>query len=164
MSDQLELDPEVVADLKLREATLRDPTRTRRDPTTRWDPPKIIGQWPCRNQACRKPVDVTADAVEYFDMFNRMLAARGELPLESSLTVACTECRRLLEDHRAVRNRDRREELRDAIKQLKASKNPPTEHDLIKRITKLGHPDVPGLLQALAERTAKKRAPRHEDM
>jgi hypothetical protein len=166
MSD--ELDPEVLADLRLREATLRDPTRTKRDQAVRWDPPEVVTTWPCRNKACQWPVDVTQSAIDSFNLFNAILVKRGEPALSTTEIVVCDECRKKLEQHKAGLNYERRDEMRELIRRLKASKDPRKdprkETELLALLEKRRHPDIPGLLESLSTAKARKRAPRPEDV
>ena len=146
MRDDFEEDPEVIADLKLRAATMRDPKRSREAPT--FSPAKIIAHVPCRAR-CGSLVDWTEEAEDAFAIWNGILERRGEASLDKTRIVFCISCR---DDGRAAAAIDKRkatDQLAHTIRELKNSPNPESEHAKIQRATSLGHPDVPGLLQAI---------------
>ena len=62
--------------------------------------PDIDGHWPCRN--CKQPSPVTATAVEMWAGFNRILRARGEAPIDSSLIAVCNDCQKLISEKRTA--------------------------------------------------------------
>lgn len=145
-------DPESLADLALRSETEHDTSRTRKEPS--WSRPKITDQWPCRT--CGEPVDVTAEAHDALNVFDRILAERGEQSLDTNAIMFCNACR---DKHRAsAADRRSRENaaLKALIVKLKASRQPEQEHELIAQIRNWGHPDVEGLVQAIRDRLASK--------
>lgn len=151
-----EIDPEVLADLQLRKASEYDSTRTRGLGVYAWKPPADVAQWPCRRPGCGAMVGVTQDTVDYLAMTNRWIA-EGRLvdqldkrPLASDAVVLCADCRVLLEKMREEKSAARRAETRDLVQRMKASPNPRNEHELIKRLSQLHHPDVTGLIESLA--------------
>lgn len=117
------LDPEVLADLRRREASERD--RTRSSPVTcdcghhvrshdastgrcddcdceeferaaggSWSAPAIAERWPC--SGCNALVEMTSEAIELHAMFNRQLERRGERPLAKR--IPCATCKRADEE------------------------------------------------------------------
>lgn len=86
------LDPEVLADLRRREASERDPSRARRDPTD-WTPPVIVEHWPCRG-GCGQMVGVTREAIDALATGNALLAKRREPPISKAKVVWCPDCKR----------------------------------------------------------------------
>lgn len=149
MSDE-DLDPEVLADLQLRKASEYDSTRTRGKGIYDWTKPKLIGAWRCRNPQCNQHVGYTQEDHEYAEVFDGLLAKRGEEPLDRKRIALCLECRVLLQQQLANRNRRKVDELAEVIRRMKNSVNPRNEHALIQQLTRLHHPDVPGLLESLA--------------
>jgi hypothetical protein len=149
-------DPEVLADLAFREASVRDPNRTRSDSNYTWTPPTSVGVWACRNPHCRRLTKIYQANLDAFHTFNRMLAARDEPPLDGTKIAFCEDC--TVENNRTApaRRRAQVDRMADAIRQLKASTDPEQERELITNLVKWGHPDVAGLVTAIRER----RAPR----
>lgn len=84
-------DPEVLADLRARQASEGDRSRTRPDG---WVPPAIVERWPCTG--CNALVDMPRGAIELHAMFNRQLARRGERPLPKR--IPCPSCKARDED------------------------------------------------------------------
>lgn len=166
-----EPDPEVLADLDLRESSVHDRSRTR--PTEyalgRWATDADVAWWYCKglNKANPCPqkaiVGVTADVVEQVFRFNAMLRSRGEPPLDTAELVRCMACRRGIAAQRPAALRKRCDEMAECIRQLKASSDPRRERELIKQIETWGHPDVPGLLQAIDERRRGGKSKRSRD-
>jgi hypothetical protein len=162
MSD--EIDPEVVADLKLRAYSERDRSRSR-GADYAWKPPTIVTQWKCRTPPCKEFVDVTEETIERWEIFNRQLSRMGEGPLVSHTILWCDSC---LAEHaklRPVKLRKRVERMADVIKQLKAGdkiiryRTDEGDHaddrgKAFDRLREWGHPDVPGLISSLAEKAA----------
>lgn len=161
MSD--EEDPEVLADLRLRASSMHDSSRTRAvDVNQLWQRPVLVTEWRCRFPDCRVMVGMDQDAVDRLERFNAELArrrARGEAdahPIETHQIMICDAHKRLFDEKRAHRLRERVVELRDAIQQIKASSDPRNEKALIEILHKRHHPDVDGLLQAIEERIGTK--------
>src|SRR5689334_13171709 len=90
MSDR-ELDPEVLADLRLRAATERERGHLRDAPMPTWQPPKIVDRVPCRGR-CGNLVDWTDAAEERVAVFNRRLLATREAPIDKTRVVFCSAC------------------------------------------------------------------------
>jgi hypothetical protein len=151
MTREFEPDPEVIADLRLRESTSRDASRTRIE-SYAWSPPAIVAKWRCRNAKCKSFADVPEDAMEALCTFNAQLRARGEEPLETNLILYCDPCLAEFKATAATRRRAQVERMAVVIKQLKESRDPERERDLIAQLEKWGHPDVAGLVQAITER------------
>lgn len=159
MSD--EMDPEVLADIQLRAATMRERSRSRISGAAigQWRPEADVAWWPCRglNRANPCPqrtlVGVTSDVVEQLFAFNERLRRMGDDALDSSEVVRCLPCIRGIAAQRAPALRKRVGEVAECVRQLKASPDPRRERELIKQLEAWHHPDVPGLLQAIEERT-----------
>lgn len=100
------LDPEVLADLRAREASERDPTRSRSDPTA-WTAPAIVEHWPCRG-GCGAMIGVTREAVEALASSNAMLARRRDQPIAKSKVMWCPECKRRDDELAAMQREARR--------------------------------------------------------
>lgn len=141
-------DPEVVADRRLQAATIRQ--RGGKHEGASYRPPVIVAEWPCR--ACKKPYGVTEDAVEAYETWNRELARRGDVPLDSKAIVFCDSCRAVYTDTAPSRRRGQVERMRPVIQQLKRSNSPEQEYALLKQLDAWGHPDVPGLVGAIRAR------------
>lgn len=159
MSDE-ELDPEVLADLQLRESSQYDPKRTR---TARydWRQPDIVAHWPCRRPGCGQTIGVTQEAVDALRVANERMQQEGEREIPTDAVMICPPCKVVFEDVLAEKAARRRAEIRDLVLRMKESPNPRSEHETIKRLTKLGHPDVVGLIEHLAaklERNGNKTA------
>lgn len=150
MSD--EMDPEVLADLRLRAATERDPSRSREMPS--WSPPKVHSQVPCRGR-CGAVVDWNEDAEERFQIFNRELERRNEAPLDRTKIVFCNACRAEGAKAAADRNRKLNDAVGAAIRELKMGCQSHREHELLDKLEKAGHPDIAGLRQWLKDQAAK---------
>jgi hypothetical protein len=153
-----EEDPEVIADLQLRAYTERARTglsdaafgQAIRQAAT----PRIVGQVPCRGR-CGSTCDWTAEAEEQFAMFNRELLRRREAPLDKTRIVFCQRCIDSAAPIRATEARKHVEYIADLIRRVKASGNPEGERDLLEKLKKANHPDIPGLLEALRAKGTK---------
>ncbi len=82
------LSPEELADLRKREASERDTTRTRNTERA-FGEPTIVEHWPCGG--CGAMVGMTRDAIDLHAIFNRELVKRREQPL--SKRSQCTACK-----------------------------------------------------------------------
>jgi hypothetical protein len=162
MSD--EIDPEVVADLKLRAYTERDRSRTG-SANYDWSKPVIVTQWKCRTPPCKTFVDVTEDTIERWEIFNRELARRGEGPIASHTVLRCDQCEADTRAALAINLRKQVDRMADVIRQIKAGekiiryKSQSGDHAVdektaLEALKRWGHPDVPGFIAALAERRA----------
>ena len=79
-------DPEILADLRRRNDSERDQSRTR---PLGWTAPAIVEHWPCAS--CNAMVGMTRDAIDLRAMYNRVLARRRDRPLEKrALCSSCT--------------------------------------------------------------------------
>lgn len=112
--------------------------------------PRDVTRWQCR--ACRSLVGITADALELFEKFNDVLIRRGEPHLDNRQIVFCRDCRVPYRQKLAEHNTKRVAEMREVIRRLKGSRNPEAERAAIKQLETWGHPDVPGLVQAIRNR------------
>lgn len=149
-----EEDPEVIADLRLRESSTRDRTRTGE---TKWQPPKIVEHVPCRAR-CGAMAEWTEEAEERFAMFNRMLASRMDAPLDKTRIVFCNACRAKGVGAAADSNRDRVAYMRPLILELRGEPAPKAEREreILEKLKKAGHPDLGGLVKAIAARRESK--------
>lgn len=150
MTREWEPDPEVIADLQLREQTAR--ARPRNEAKTEalytWAPPEIVAKWKCRTCGALA-VPISADDLEFAAVWNRKLRSRGEAPLDPDRIVFCDACR---DKHRASgehRRAEERERIAEEIRKLKNADDPTLEAATIKTLRELGHPDVDGLVQSL---------------
>lgn len=143
-----ETDPEVLADLRLRDTSMRDCTRTGE---AHWTPPKIHSKVPCRGR-CGSVVDWAEDAEERFQIFCRELAKRNQAQLDRTQIVFCDNCRAIGNLAAAQRNRKLVDAVAVAIRELKDGCEPHREHELIDKLTRAGHPDIAGLVQWLKDK------------
>lgn len=167
MSRELDLDPEIVDDLRLRAASEHDRSRTRISSTTlgTWAPrERIVGAWKCRTPPCRTMIDVSEDTMERWAQFNVMLRSRGEEPLDTSTIMRCDRCQAEVNRRRPELLRKRHDEMAECIRQLKDSPDPRREHELIKQLTLWHHGDVPGLLDAIERRTSAAKGRKKGDV
>lgn len=155
MTREYEPDPEVVADLQLRARTARERPRTEAqvDKVLAWQPPEIVGQWRCRTCGS-KFMPITADALEYARMWNRILQRRGEAPLDPERIVFCDDCRELHRSHGADKRRDEVDRMAEEVRKLKNAADPTSEQATIRTLRELGHPDVDGLVHSLTAKAA----------
>lgn len=160
MSD--EIDPEVLADLQLRASSERDRTRSR-NANYDWTPPPVIDRVPCRAR-CGNVADWTQEAQDAFETFNRILAQRDEGPLDKTRIVFCDECKAKGATIAGPRNRKHVDIVRDLVEQLKQTEKPRSERILLKNLELQGHPDIPGLLDAIDQKRAKGGKPQTKDV
>ncbi len=157
-----EEDPEVIADLQFRASSQYDSSRTRTANYT-WTSPKTVAMWKCKVPACGGVVEVAQDAIDAIETFNRMLKARGEVPIATSQIVYCERCRSEFQRGAPDRRRGQVDRMADVIKQPRdgvtqmrvKDKNGHSilaERAALKQPAKWGHPDITGLEQALQER------------
>ncbi len=145
-----EMDPEVLADLQLRAQTIRERGGSSREVT--WHAPTFVDKWPCRNPQCRKPVEVTAETVDRYRVFNAELVKRGEDKMDFRAIVYCDQCRVEFQRTAADRRRGQVDRMAPVIRQVKNSKNPEGETSAIVQLKAWHHPDVEGLVQAVRSR------------
>lgn len=117
--------------------------------------PEPVASRPCRG--CGTPCEVTATGMEALKAFNRILLARNEMPLNETKIFACERCEIKVRDAAGQSNRDKVEEMRAIILDLKEAVDPPSEKAMIKRLEELGHPDIMGLLHAIGARRAAEK-------
>lgn len=151
MSDQYEPDPEVIADLQLRAASERDSSRSRGAEYT-WTKPVMVENWKCRSSSCENVVGVTDAAVEAKATWDRMLHRKMEASLVKSTIVFCDACKARGVAMAPDNNRGHVDALAEAIRKLKDSGDATRETELIKKLEKLHHPDITGLIKAITER------------
>lgn len=163
-----EEDPEVVADLKLRAYTERDRSRTRGDGAYTWVPPVAVTRWKCRTPPCKTFIDVPEDALVAWGVWNRRLASHGDShgnrqPIASHEVMRCDSCAAEYAKVQPARLRKRADRTADVIRQLKAGdkvirfKDNDGDHganeaEAFQQLRKWGHPDVDGLIAAIADK------------
>lgn len=81
------LSPEELADLRRREASERDTTRSRE--AQPWGDDEVVEAWPCKG--CSVMVAMTRGAIALHELFSRELAKRREAPLPRR--AQCFACR-----------------------------------------------------------------------
>lgn len=143
-----EEDPEVLADLQLRDSSERDSTRTRGAGVYDWRKPGDVAWWKCRG-GCGVLVGVCEDVCEYRQQLNGYLRKRMEADIPVDGIVPCDKCRARFKQERAYRNWERKEAMAEAVKKLKDAKDPRKDSETLAVLEKLHHPDIPGLLDAL---------------
>lgn len=155
MTRDYPLDPEVAADLALRDRTERDTTRTRGDGTYDWRPPAILESWPCRG--CGELVGMPAEAIDAARTCNRKLVAAGDKPLSKRELAVCEPCR--ARERIAERERDqRRAEIVAALtRELRRGVLPWREAAITDELREMGV-DGAALIKRLANET-KQAAP-----
>ncbi|NUO49774.1 MAG: hypothetical protein HOV80_13040 [Polyangiaceae bacterium] len=149
-----EEDPEVIADLRFRESSMFDRTRTGE---ARWSAPTIVERVPCRAR-CGAVVEWTDEAEERFQIFNRHLIGKREAPLDKTKICFCDGCRAKGRKAAAESNRDRVDYMRPLILELRGDPAPngQREREIIEKLKKAGHPDIEGLCQAIKARRESK--------
>lgn len=148
-------DPEVQADAELRDDSEHDKTRSG---VPSWKPPAIVEHWPCRT--CGDAVPVTQDGIEAAHVWDQILTARGEPPIDRQRTMFCVACVIKHKANATERRAHEKAELAEVIRLLKQSRSPSREHDLHLRLKALGHPDIEGLIRTLCEaREPKSKGP-----
>lgn len=166
-------DPEVIADIALREQTRRErPGLTDAqfgDLLSKVGKPTILERVPCRNR-CGRTADWTAEAEHSFEVFNRELAKRGEAPLDKTRIVFCDTCRAGAIAEKGRNNRVFNDRMAELIRELRGGTTHPEppgpaphdirERQIIKALEAAGHPDVIGLRNALASKRGSKGSPR----
>ena len=155
-------DPEVLADMQLREATLRERGRSREMP--KYEPPAIVGQWPCR--VCKTPVDITDEAIKDAEVFDRKLARDGDehgnhAPLDRNRIAVCDACRAKGMSLIGQRKREQVDKMAALIRELRGGTTLPAppgpapsqqrEAELMREIISRHHPDPEGLLKAIRD-------------
>lgn len=161
MSD--EEDPEVAADLALREHAAA--TRPRMSDAqfgralNKAAAPAVIGVVPCRGR-CGSVVDWTEEAEHAFDAFNRKLSRDREAPLDKTRIAFCNRCRTHGAKLSAENNRKQVDKLAELIRELKDEPppRPDRERDIVEKIKALNHPDVDALVLTIREKRAKQPA------
>lgn len=163
MSD--DMDPEVLADLQLREQTTRERPRMSdaqfAENLREAAAPRVIGKVPCRAR-CGNVADWTEEAEAAFQTWNRKLVADREAPLDKTRIVFCDDCRRRGAVEAAQSNRNHVEAMRAAIQELKEHppETPSEEREAVKRLEKLRHPFPHDCIKAILENGSKKRGSR----
>lgn len=161
-------DPEVLADLRLREHTARTRpaitdaqfAQSIRETAS----PNVIGKVPCRAR-CGNLADWTAEAEDAFNTWNRKLAQDREAPLDKTKIVFCDDCRKRGSKAAGESNRNHVEAVRAAIRELKDKPphNPSEEHAAVRRLEALRHPFAEECVKTIVERAAAKGSRRRED-
>ena len=130
-----------------RDRALMARTKSTGEPT--WSPQKSVGYWACRNDRCRKPVQVYVDAQVQVVTFNKILRARMEPPINTAEIVFCATCEPYLAEERMKRQAARSTEVTKLIRELKAGPNWERADAIYAELKKLHHPDVKGLREAI---------------
>lgn len=147
-----DMDPEVIADLALRAANLRDRNRGKdADAVYDWTDPPIVESWPCRGK-CGATVGVTQHAVDALRVANEKLRARGEPEIEH--VTFCAACTSRLKADAAERRARNEATMAAMIRELRAGVTTEKERAILARLRAMHHPDVDGLARLLAERRA----------
>lgn len=154
-----DIDPEVLADIRLRESSKYDSTRTSVGAMPTWTPPKVIDRVPCRAR-CGAVVSWTEEAESMLQTFNRILARRVEPELDRTKTLFCSSCRTRGADLAAERNRKQVDAIAAMIREIKNGASSDRYRELLDNLRKAGHPDVDGLHQALLDKANSKPAKR----
>lgn len=99
------LDPEVLEDLRRREASTGEGNRTRRarNPWADAATVEIVQHWPCKR--CSELVGVTQEAVTALAILNGQLAVSGRPLIPTGETIACDTCKRADDEREAKRRR-----------------------------------------------------------
>lgn len=118
----------------------------------------VVATRPCRR--CGEPCEVTEAGMEALKASNRILLARGEMPLNERAVFACDACDGQIRELAGEANRQRVDGMRAVILDLKDSMDPASEKELLEALRELGHPDIPALLHAIGERKAGEKTPR----
>lgn len=162
MIREFEPDPEVLADMRLRDSSERDPTRTRGAGVYDWKPAILVEQWPCRSGSCGNTVGATLDDLQRRDQMNRELYRRGQSDIAKDKSMFCESCRASARKGQSERNRRACDEMAVLIRQLKEQRTGPeagiTERELVKRLESMGHPDVQGLVDAIKNKSAARKS------
>lgn len=153
-----EIDDEVDEDAQLRIESLRDRSRSG-DPGKWQGPSPVVGTVACRAR-CGARVEWSESAEDAFSTWNRKLTADRLPVLEKDSILFCDACRKKGMSMQGDRNAKARDLMREAVRELKDCSHPSRERDLIERIKKLSHPDVEGLIAAIAERKSQGRGRR----
>jgi hypothetical protein len=163
-----DMDPEVRADLELRERLAASRPRVSdgqfAEKIREAAKPRIIERVPCRNR-CGAVADWTEEAEQAFMTFNHKLASAAEAPLDKTRIVFCPSCARRLSAESSQRNRMMVNKIGDAIRELKAGCPPRREDELLDKLERSGHPDIAGLKQWLKDNVndPKKRRAQKQD-
>lgn len=146
-----EPDPEVLADLRLRESSQFDSSRTR-TANYDWRKPADVDEWPCR--ACGVFVGVTDEATHALEVHNRRLLQLREAPVESARVLFCPSCKARGVAMQPERNRKHVDALAELIREFKSDPppHPDREAELVAHMRLMHHPDVDGLVQAVKNR------------
>jgi hypothetical protein len=150
-------DPEVAADIALRERTTWERNPSAGMPA--YKPPVVVTHWPCR--ACKTPVAITEDALEQKAVFDRQLARQDEKPIDSNTIAICDGCQTKRWKLLADRNRERVDNLARAIRELRGGTKFPQppgpapqrarEIELVRDVIKFKHPEPDALIKAISD-------------
>lgn len=154
-----ELDPEVAADIALRESSVHDRTRTRGAGVYAWSTPVVVDRWRCRGN-CGGIVTVTEEAQHALEVNNRQLARKNEPPLDTNKIAFCEKCRTIGVTVGDDRNRKHVEALSRLIAELKQNadandQDHQRERELLQNCRLMHHPDIDGLTLAIKQRREK---------
>lgn len=154
-SERFQRDEEVEADFWARENSQRDNTRNR-EPVRALGSPTIVAHWKCRRQACRNLVEITETGAEAWLTFNKLLAKKGEPPLDTATIVFCAECDKEYRANEAERAHKRMARIAEVSERLRNETRPNEMRDLAKQLDSLGYSDTGALVAAIKERRLNK--------
>lgn len=149
-------DPEVAADRALKSATLRERGGQVRSMPT-WAAPTLVAWWPCQTPKCAETIGVPQDTVERLAIFNTELERRGERRIPEGSILLCPEHTKARQGAREEAQAKRRDRIRDNVRLLKGAADPALLPDVIAELRRDHHPDVEGLLAALAAKSPKRK-------
>ncbi|TXH57063.1 MAG: hypothetical protein E6Q97_05070 [Desulfurellales bacterium] len=112
----------------------------------------VVVHWPCKNDRCRKPVEVTEACAGRLASFNDLLRAKREPTINTANVVYCDTCEGYKRERLQAVLSQRASETTKLIQELKAGANWQRQDEIYKRLEELRHPDLPGLRQAMAEK------------
>lgn len=147
------VDPEVLADIELRDRTRRERPNASAA-LYAWTPTPDVEHWPCR-AGCGRMVGVPQEALDAAITFDRQLARTNEPPLNRAKIVFCSTCKASGMKFAAETNRRHVEALRLLIREAKESSTAADtleERERIEKIRLMRHPNVVDFVAALREK------------
>lgn len=135
-----------------------------------WKRPNVVETVPCMVPSCRKPVEVTDEAMTALIVFSKHLRSRGEEPLDMAKTFNCETCRVEREADWEDRQIVRRERTTRSIRMLKGVEpaSPADEREAMKWLEKvMGKGYLVDLLRCIEDKKnggGKKTRTREHDL
>lgn len=106
------LDPEVLADIRHRQASEGDSERTREAANPFGSPADpIVEHWPCRG-GCGRMIGVSKSDLDLLEIANRKLVARREAPIAKAQVMWCPGCKREHDEREQLRRQQPQTEMR----------------------------------------------------